>query len=302
MTAILILGLVLLASSIAFVVRSFAAPRGTDGSVQRIGRYGFLGTHVEGADVDGEGRRLDRIATSIGTSLSKQFDFISEERVRARLVAAGMYTTSPARMLGYQLMLGVGLLCIWIWLGGLAGYTPLALAFGSVVAVALGWFLPSAYVWARTRERRDKIEYELPEMIDLLVVTVEAGISLLGGLRIASRELTGPLGDELRLTMQEQNLGLSGRDALENLATRTDTNGVRIFVRGIIQGETLGMSIGQVMRNLALEMRKQRKAAAEERAQKAPIKMIFPLVFLIFPAMMIVLLVPALLNLANYFK
>ncbi len=302
MTAILILGLVLLASSVAFVVRSLATTRGSDGPIRQIGRYGFLGTHVEGADEEGEARRLDRIATSIGTALAKQFEFISEDRVRSRLVAAGMYSTSPARMLGYQLMIGVGLLCIWIWLGGLAGYTVFSLALGSVVAVALGWFVPSGYVWARTRERRDEIERELPEMIDLLVVTVEAGVSLLGGLRIAARELTGPLGDELRLTMQEQNLGLSGRDALENLAKRTDTNGLRIFVRGIIQGETLGMSIGQVMRNLALEMRKRRKAAAEERAQKAPIKMIFPLVFLIFPAMMIVLIVPALLNLVNYFK
>jgi len=302
MTAILILGLVLLASSVAFVVRSLVAPRGTDGPVRQIGRYGFLGTHVESADGETDGRRLDRLATSIGAALSKQFSFVSEQRVRERLVAAGMYETTPARMLGYQLMLAVGLLCIWIWLGGLAGYTPFTLAFGAVVAVVVGWFVSAGYVWARTRERRDEIEYELPEMIDLLVVTVEAGVSLLGGLRIAARELKGPLGDELRLTMQEQNLGLSGRDALENLAKRTDTNGLRVFVRGIIQGETLGMSIGQVMRNLALEMRKRRKAAAEERAQKAPIKMIFPLVFLIFPAMMIVLLVPALLNLVNYFK
>ena len=121
-------------------------------------------------------------------------------------------------------------------------------------------------------------------------------------LTAASRELSGALGEELRLTLQEQNLGLSGRDALENLATRTNTPGLRVFVRGIIQGETLGMSIGQVMRNLALEMRKRRKAAAEEKAQKAPIKMIFPLVFLIFPAMFVVLLLPAMLNIANYFK
>jgi tight adherence protein C len=302
MTAILILGLVLLASSVAFVIRALAVPRGTGGSVQRIGRYGFVGTDAEASDAEAEQRWLDRLATSIGTSLSRQFDFLSEERLRARLISAGLYSTTPARMLGYQLMLAVALLCIWIWLGQVAGYGPFKLVLGGVVGVTVGWLIPSGYIWARRRERHEEIEYALPEMIDLLVVTVEAGVSLAGGLRIAAREISGPLGEELRLTLQEQNLGLSGRDALENLAIRADTTGVRIFVRGIIQGETLGMSIGQVMRNLALEMRKQRKAAAEERAQKAPIKLIFPLVFLIFPAMMIVLVVPALLNLANYFK
>jgi tight adherence protein C len=300
MTAVLIIGLVLLAWSVAFVIRAFAVPRGVDGSVHRISTYGFTGT--EAADDDKGERWVDRLATGIGTSLSRQFDFLSEERLRARLVSAGMYETSPSRMLGYQLILAVGLLCLWIWLGALAGYSIFGLALGAAVAVALGWLTPSGYIWAKIRERRQEIEYNLPEMIDLLVVTVEAGVSLAGGLRIAARELTGALGEELRLTLQEQNLGLSGRDALENLATRTNSNGMRIFVRGIIQGEVLGMSIGQVMRNLALEMRKRRKAAAEEKAQKAPIKMIFPLVFLIFPAMFVVLLVPALLNIANYFK
>jgi tight adherence protein C len=86
---------------------------------------------------------------------------------------------------------------------------------------------------------------------------------------------------------------------LENLGVRADTPGIRVFIRSIIQGETLGISIGQVMRNLSLEMRKRRKSAAEERAQKAPIKMLFPLVFLIFPAMFVVLLLPALLTIAD---
>jgi len=301
MTAILILGLIILAWSVAFVIRAFAAPRAVgEGSVHRISTYGFTGT--ETADTEPGERWVDRLATNVGKSLSRQFEFLSEEQLRARLVSAGMYSTSPARMIGYQLILAVGLLCIWIWLGALAGYGPFALALGAAAAVAIGWLMPSGYIWSKARDRRKQIERELPEMIDLLVVTVEAGVSLAGGLRIAARELTGAIGEELRLTLQEQNLGLSARDALENLATRTNTAGLRIFVRGIVQGDTLGMSIGQVMRNLALEMRKRRKAAAEEKAQKAPIKMIFPLIFLIFPAMFVVLLVPALLNIANYFK
>src|SRR5207244_12794596 len=100
-------------------------------------------------------------------------------------------------------------------------------------------------------------------------------------------------GGELRLTLQEQDMGLSMHEALGNMLSRCETASMRSFVRSVLQGETLGVSIGAIMRNLAMEMRKRRRQAAEERAQKAPIKMLFPLVFLIFPAMFIVLLYPA---------
>ena len=114
-------------------------------------------------------------------------------------------------------------------------------------------------------------------MIDLLVVALEAGVSLAAALRVSAKEIKGPLG-EMELTLQEANMGLSPTEALENLSVRADTPSMRMFIRSIIQGETLGVSIGQIMRNLAIEMRKRRKSAAEERAQKAPIKMVFPLI------------------------
>ena len=137
------------------------------------------------------------------------------------------------------------------------------------------------------------IDYELPNLIDLLVVTVEAGLGFTGSLQLAAERFTGPLGDELRLTLQEQSMGLSTNEALRNLLDRCDTPLMRSFVRSVLQGETLGVSIGQIMRDLAVDMRKRRRAAAEERAQKAPIKLLFPLTFLILPAMMIVILGPA---------
>ena len=301
MAALLILGLVLLAAAVTFIVRALAVPRGSGGTLQRIDLYGFSGGQDAPLEEAGDSF-LDRAATAAGKFLKRRFSSFDEETLRLRLVSAGLYSTTPARFLGYQLILSVTLFCLWVWLGGVSGYSVFGLVVGSIIALAVGWFLPVAYVWLRRRKRHEKIEYELPEMIDLLVVAVEAGVSLPGALRIASKEVAGPLGEELRLTLQEQNLGLSAREALENLAVRADTPGMRIIVRGIIHGDTLGMSIGQVMRNLALEMRKRRKAAAEERAQKAPIKMIFPLVILIFPAMFIVLLLPALLNIHNYFK
>jgi tight adherence protein C len=130
-------------------------------------------------------------------------------------------------------------------------------------------------------------------LIDLLAVAVEAGLGFSAAMAAAVERMPGPLGEEMRLMLQEQTLGLTPLEALENVLTRVDTPSLRTFVRSIVQGEQLGISIGDVLRNLALEMRKRRKAAAEERAQKAPIKMLFPLVFLIFPAMFVVILGPA---------
>ena len=93
-------------------------------------------------------------------------------------------------------------------------------------------------------------------------------------------------------------MGLSATEALKNLV-RADTPGMRIFVRAIVQGEMLGVSIGQVMRNLAIEMRKRRRQTIEEKAQKAPIKMLFPLIFLIFPSIFVVILAPAMIHISE---
>jgi tight adherence protein C len=175
-----------------------------------------------------------------------------------------------------------------------------------VLEVALlpvaGWMAPMWLLRARARRRLGTIDYDLPELIDLLVVTVEAGVGFAASLQIAVERLPGPLGDELRLVLQEQAMGLSVNDALRNMLARCDTPAVRSFVRSILQGETLGVSIGQIMRNLATEMRKRRRATAEERAQKAPIKILFPLVFLIFPAIFVILLGPAIYSFLQAFE
>jgi len=103
-----------------------------------------------------------------------------------------------------------------------------------------------------------------------------------------------PLGSELRLTLGEQAMGLTMNDALKNMLERTNRSvSMRAFVQSIVQGETMGVSIGKTLRDLAVDMRKRRRQQAEERAQKAPIKLLFPLTFLILPAMMIVILGPA---------
>jgi tight adherence protein C len=142
----------------------------------------------------------------------------------------------------------------------------------------------------------------MPELIDLLVVTVEAGLSLSAALQLAGERMKGPLGDELRIVLQEQRMGLTPVQALENMVTRCPTPAVESFTRAMVQGSLLGVSIGAILRSLAVEMRKRRRAAVEQQAQKAPIKMLFPLVFMIFPAMFIVILGPAVISIFHALK
>jgi tight adherence protein C len=170
-----------------------------------------------------------------------------------------------------------------------------------LAGLAGGFAVPGVILDRRGRTRLRQIDTALPELIDLLVVTLEAGAGFTAALRIASERLTGPLGDELRLTVQEHALGLSILAALENWLKRTDTPAVRSFVRAMVQGDRLGVSIGQILRNLAVELRRRTKQMVEERAQKTPVKILFPLVFLIFPAMFVIMLGPAFMRMGHLF-
>jgi tight adherence protein C len=300
MILLLLLGLALAGVGVALIARAVVNPavRATTPAAQ-IQRYGFTRARKERPKAD-VGGLVDRAAEGVGQRFAGKSPHADE--IRRHLVSAGMYNVTANRFFGYRILATVGLPLIWIWFSVTTNRSPILAFIGTVVCVFLGWWAPLRIVQDRAKRRLGEIDYELPELIDLLVVTVEAGLGFVGSLQMASDRLTGPLGNELRLTLQEQTMGLSINEALSNTMARCDTPSMRSFVRSIVQGETLGVSIGQIMRDLATEMRRRRKASAEERAQKAPIKILFPLVFLIFPAMFIVLLGPALAQFLHAIK
>jgi tight adherence protein C len=292
MILFLLLGVALAGVGVALLARAVVNPSvRADAPVAQIQRYGFIRSRKERPKAD-VGGLVDRAAEGVGQRFAGKSPHADE--IRRHLVSAGMYNVTANRFFGYRILATVGMPLIWIWFSVTTGRSPILGFIGTAICVFLGWWAPLRIVQDRAKRRLNEIDYELPELIDLLVVTVEAGLGFVGSLQMASDRLTGPLGNELRLTLQEQNMGLSINEALANTMARCDTPSMRSFVRSIVQGETLGVSIGQIMRDLATEMRRRRKASAEERAQKAPIKILFPLVFLIFPAMFIVLLGPAL--------
>jgi tight adherence protein C len=300
MIVLLIIGLVLLAVAVAIIVKAASpARRGPrSGAIRRrIEKYSFSrrGEAEEPESGGSVKEKVDDMATKIGTAIVGRSKSGTVERVRTLLIEAGMYNVNPGRFVGYRALCAVVVPILWAWAVFSAGLTPALAVVSTLLIAALAWLLPDHILRDRAKQRLNEIDYQLPELIDLLVVTVEAGLGFVGSLQIAAERITGPLGQELRLTLQEQNMGLSIQEALMNMLNRVDTPSMRSFVRSIVQGETLGVSIGQIMRDLAQEMRRRRRATAQERAQKAPIKILFPLVVLIFPAMFVVLLGPALI-------
>ncbi|HXY82022.1 MAG TPA: type II secretion system F family protein [Gaiellaceae bacterium] len=299
--ALLLLGLALVGVAFAVAGRALVmSRRRMVASVSGIERYGF--TSTAGVDDRQSRSSLQDLASFVGETLGGRLGGLRESELRQHLVSAGMYSLSPRMLYGYQVLAAAGLGAIWLWLSIASGMKVLTVVAGAAILIASGWIAPVSIVRRRARERLAEIDYAVPELIDLLVVSVEAGVGFAGSLRGASERMQGALGAELRLATQEQRMGLSPTDALENLLGRCPTDTVRSFVRTIVEGERLGVSVGQIMRNLAVDMRKRRRQMAEERAHKAPVKLVFPLVFLIFPAVFVVLLGPAMFQILDSLK
>jgi tight adherence protein C len=297
---IAIAGVLLLGAGVAILFVNLRKDTAGTATLSQIGTYGYVAEAAGGSEVESPGvRPLDSLAGRLGDVAARRMGGFSDAEMRQKLISAGMYTTTPRKLLGYQVLLAIFLALFALWLIPVAGGSTVFTIVGAVGAGALGWYIPNVYVSRRRRLRFESIDRQLPDMIDLLVVTIEAGLGILASMRVAAENLKDPLGQEIRLTLQEQRMGLSVGDAIESLGRRADTPNMRIFVRALNQGEKLGVSIGTTMRNLSAEMRKRRKAFVEEQAQKVPVKMLFPLAFLIFPAMFIVLLVPAFIRIAD---
>jgi tight adherence protein C len=299
---LLLIGLLLLGTAVVLITRGVIDARlRTADNLNQIGRYGFTGAPDLEAPSGFRGF-LDAAAASVGRLLTERLHLVNEERLRKTLAAAGMYKTSPRMLIGYQLLGGLVFPALWIWIAIGAGASASLTIIAAVFFAGLGWFGPGVVVQRRAESRQYRIDRGMPELIDLLVVTVEAGLSLTASLQLAGERLKGPLGDELRILLQEQRMGLTPVQALENMVTRCPTPAVESFARAMVQGQLLGVSIGQILRSLAIEMRKRRRAAAEQQAQKAPIKMLFPLVFMIFPALFVVILGPAVVSIFHALK
>lgn len=216
-----------------------------------------------------------------------------EAHIQSRLVAAGQ-PLSPraffALLAGAPPTLGI-VAAAALWGSGGEGLALVIAAFGVVG--------PLVWLSGRVTRRRQRINRELPDILDLIVVSVEAGLGFEAAIVRITDHAEGTLSEELRRVLAEMNVGLGRRHALQALAERTGVPSVGSLVSAILQAEQTGMSIARVLRAQSNHLRTVRRQQAEEAAMKAPLKMLFPLVFFIFPALFVVILGPAILQLLH---
>jgi tight adherence protein C len=225
----------------------------------------------------------------------------SVDTIAARLLAAGLASrVSTTQFLALKAALGIAAVVLSLLYG--VATVPIV---GILLAPLLGataFLVPGGALVLAIRSRRERIRSELPDALDLLAVSVEAGLGLDGAVAKLTENMEGALVDEFALTLGEMRIGEARHDALKRLAGRVPAPEVAAFARSVIQADQLGISLGRILRVQAADSRLRRQAAAEERAMKAPIKMLFPTVLFIFPAMFVVILGPALLNLMHILK
>ena len=263
------------------------------------------------AELDQFRARLDM---SLGTRLLSTFGDVSErlvrramptewhERLRERIRHAGMEATLEPSVVYVGKVLGavVGLAL----LGGVAAVT----GQGGVVVVLLlllgtatGFVVPDIVLGKRADERQDQIRRTLPEALDLMAISVQAGVGLEQAVAVVTERLKGALGDELKRFLSEVQLGFPRREALQNLRDRNACPELSTFILSLLQADALGIAVGDVLKTQASELRAKRRQRARERAAKAPVRLLFPLVFGILPALFAVILGPAAIQFSSGF-
>jgi tight adherence protein C len=222
------------------------------------------------------------------------------ESVKKNIVLAG----NPP---GYEVdrfliwkVLGVASGLVWLFLGfTFLGGSPLLM----LLAIGFGWglsiFGPDVRLSQQISRRRVEIQRKMPDTLDLLVISVEAGLGFEQALDRTAATVPGPLSDELRRMLHETRMGASRADALRALDERTNVEELRSFIVAMLQADSFGVSIARILRTQADEMRVRRRYVAQEKSQKAPVRMLFPLVLCIFPATLVVVVMPGFMQVFN---
>ncbi|HJU46653.1 MAG TPA: type II secretion system F family protein [Gaiellaceae bacterium] len=265
-------------------------------SLRRIRAYGSSPGATDRRATSTLGRRYETGLAGLALRLDPRQ---TTERVGLRLVSAGLAERwTPTRFLATKVVLaGAGVV-----LGGLltasTGRFGWAIV-GAAAAGALGFLLPDIRVRTRIDKRREQIRREMPDALDVLAVSVEAGLGFDQALSRLREQMSGPLVEEFQLVLSEIRVGESRSNALRKMAERVDVAELHGFVHSMIQADQLGTPLAKILRVQAQESRRRRQVAAEERAMKAPVKMLVPIAIFIFPAMFVVILGPAVIKILD---
>jgi tight adherence protein C len=268
-----------------------------------------LGQVTDSVDLREEelsGSALDRIvlptAKRLGKRLVRLTPFDLNLRINEQLTLAGSPAGwDPERVVALKIIGGVAGL-----VGGvlLAALLPIAalLKVGFVVLFTLiGYVVPGAQVSTMAAKRQRAIQRQLPDVMDLLTISVEAGLGFDAALSQVTKNVPGPLAEEIGRLLQEVQIGSSRAEAFRHLGDRTNVAELQSFTLSMIQADLFGVSIANVLRAQSKELRQKRRQRAEELAQKIPVKLLFPMIFLVLPALFVIILGPGAIKIYQQF-
>jgi tight adherence protein C len=242
---------------------------------------------------------LQRRAVTVGRRLSGAD---TAERIRRKLDLAGnppgwtVDRVLSGKVLGAVLGLVIGLVFSLM-------LTSPTWKLAAIIAITvIGFFAPNLYLYQRTHERSERLQRDLPDAIDLLTISVESGLGFDAAVQQVARNTEGPLADEFSRVLREMQIGQGRADALRALGERTNVGDVRTFVGAMVQADSFGIPIAQVLRVQSAEMRVKRRQRAEEKAQQVPVKITIPLIFCILPTLFIAVMGPAVLSIMDSFS
>ena len=249
----------------------------------------------------------ERVVTPLGKYLGNLITRLAPAAwsvaLERKLVTAGKGRVWTAQ--GYAVFWAIVVLVVIViaikYVYGRPDLAPVQLVMLVIVFTAMGAAMPWVMLRIMAQNRQKLITKQLPEVLDLLCVRVQAGLSFDAALRRIVERMKGPLIEECTRMLEDVRMGLPRRQALRMMGERCEVQEVALFVTAIIQAERLGTSLGKTLNNQAINMRERRRQAVKAEAMKAPVKMIFPLVLFIFPSVFVIVLLPALLNMMKNF-
>jgi tight adherence protein C len=221
------------------------------------------------------------------------------EKVAQKLVHAGNPPNLNVDKILVMKLLGLVSVVFWLPITLMLGFQGPLLLVSVVVLSGVSFMYPDVLLNRKIEDRQKEISRKLPDILDLLVISVEAGLGFEQALDRTCTAVPGALSDEFRRMLHEIRIGATRADALRAMADRSDVAELRSFILAMLQADTFGVSISRLLRSQADEMRIKRRLMAQEKAQKAPVKMLFPLVFCIFPSIFVVILGPAMINISR---
>ncbi|MDI3534188.1 MAG: tight adherence protein [Thermosediminibacterales bacterium] len=250
----------------------------------------------------------ERVLIPLIHSITKAINWAApkavKDKLEEQLKRAGC-STDPVVFMFYKATVSFSILFFYILL--LTLFKPpaektLFLLFGASFSMVLGFFIPDVRLKGKIKKRLNEIEKKLPDVLDLLCISVEAGLGFDGAVQKVSEKFKGPIGEEFGNYLKEVRVGKSRAEALRALSRRVNINDMKTFTAAIIQADQLGVSISKVLKIQSEQMRNKRRQMAEERAMKMPVKILFPLVFFIFPTVFIVILGPVVIQFITFFR